>query len=189
MTVSSERIFTKGISSINGEDITYAKQHWFKIKSIAFATRKSKNISAFVLPAFITQTHPFYSIEGEYNAVLITSKQLREQLFVGLGAGRIPTAVAVQSDIEQLNNGYHYSYHKQLENNFFANDLVITIYVRSKQKTLLDRIQFLKNKEVSDTGDCSIVIGKVRLSSLVESGLQSEDDVFIAVLPEVKNFD
>jgi len=95
----------------------------------------------------------------------------------------------VQSDIEQLNNGYHYSYHKQLENNFFANDLVITIYVRSKQKTLLDRIQFLKNKEVSDTGDCSIVIGKVRLSSLVESGLQSEDDVFIAVLPEVKNFD
>lgn len=188
LVVSGEWIFTKGISSINGEDITYAKQHSCMIRSIAFAVRESKNISAFVLPAFISRSHPFYGVERENNAVLISSKQLREQLFIGLGAGSIPTAVAVQSDIEQLNNGYRYSYHKQLENNFFSNDVAITVYVRSKQEILLDKIKFLKSKEVSDSGDSSIVIGKVQLSSLIESGLQSEDDIFIAALPEVEDF-
>lgn len=97
--VDFEDIHTEGITKISAEDIRYAKELDAGIKLLASSKKHGDKIYAMVAPKMIPETHPLYSVNGVYNAILVKGNVLGEVMFYGSGAGKLPTASAVVSDI------------------------------------------------------------------------------------------
>ena len=93
-------IFRFGIRTATRADIDFAAQRGFKIRLLGTATRSAGGpLQAHVLPTFVGADSPFYSLNNEYNGVLIQSKYTDSQLITGKGAGSLPTGFAVLSDL------------------------------------------------------------------------------------------
>lgn len=99
-TVSASGIPTEGIDKITAEDVKTAGSRGFSIKLLARARRlENGKIFARVSPALIKNSSPLSFVNDVFNAVLIDSKNTGEVLFYGKGAGKMPTASSVISDI------------------------------------------------------------------------------------------
>lgn len=66
---------------------------------------------ACVTPTMLPMHHPLSSVNGVYNAVFVNGDDaIGEAMFLGLGAGRLPTASAVCGDIIEIaRNMVHHS--------------------------------------------------------------------------------
>jgi homoserine dehydrogenase len=100
--IKLEEIFVEGISHISLADVRYAKELGYVIKLLAIAKREGGELEVRVNPTLIPQEHPLASIGGVINAVYISGDMVGEQLFSGQGAGQMPTASAVLSDLIDL---------------------------------------------------------------------------------------
>jgi homoserine dehydrogenase len=72
------------------------------IKLIGSARMMKEGLALSVQPCLIPVTHTFANVEREYNAVLINGDAAGEVMFYGKGAGQLPAASAVVSDIMSL---------------------------------------------------------------------------------------
>lgn len=97
-----EEIVVEGIERITPEDIKTARDFGFVIKPIAIAARIGDSIDLRVHPALLPKTHPLASVHHEFNAVLVKGDAIGEMIFYGKGAGSLPTARAVLSDIVEI---------------------------------------------------------------------------------------
>ena len=52
-----------------------------------------------VAPGLVTASHPLYSVDGVFNAILVKGNMAGDIMFYGQGAGKLATASAVVSDI------------------------------------------------------------------------------------------
>jgi homoserine dehydrogenase len=95
-------IIVEGITSISKEDILTAAQFGFVIKPIALGTRMQEKLDLRVHPALIENTHPLATVRHEFNAVMVKGDAIGEMIFYGKGAGSLPTASAVLSDIVDI---------------------------------------------------------------------------------------
>lgn len=94
-----EDIYTEGITKITDRDINYAKKLKSKIKIIASCKKAGAKVSAMVAPGLVNATHPLYSVDGVFNAILVKGNMAGDVMFYGQGAGKLATASAVVSDI------------------------------------------------------------------------------------------
>lgn len=94
-----EDIYTEGITKITDRDINYAKKLKSKIKIIASCKNTNGKVSAMVAPGLVNATHPLYSVDGVFNAILVKGNMAGDVMFYGQGAGKLATASAVVSDI------------------------------------------------------------------------------------------
>lgn len=92
-------VHTEGISSIKPEDVLFADKLGCVIKLIARAKKEESGISAMVSPALISKKSPLAFVSDVNNAVLIRGNAVKEIMLYGPGAGMLPTASAVVSDI------------------------------------------------------------------------------------------
>jgi len=69
------------------------------VKLIAHCELKENSLHASVKPEVIPLSHPFATIQGADNCVIIKTKQGKDFQLKGKGAGRWPTAMSVYSDI------------------------------------------------------------------------------------------
>lgn len=98
--VKSHEIPAEGIRSIEPIDFEFARDFGYKIKLLAIARRLSNEvIEARVHPTMLPVTSMLASVDGVYNAVNIVGDAVGSQIFIGKGAGMMPTASAVVSDI------------------------------------------------------------------------------------------
>ena len=65
----------------------------------AIARQDGDGISLNVHPAFIRKGHPLANVGGAYNAVYVRGNCVGDVMFYGQGAGSLPTASAVVSDV------------------------------------------------------------------------------------------
>ncbi|MDR4986964.1 homoserine dehydrogenase [Bacillus cereus] len=89
----------KGITSITAEDIEYSKSLGYTIKLIGLAKRDGEKLEVTVEPTLLPNTHPLAAVQNEYNAVYVYGEAVGETMFYGPGAGSLPTATAVVSDL------------------------------------------------------------------------------------------
>lgn len=94
-----EDVFVEGISSITELDINYAKQLGYIVKLLGIAKEKKEGIEVRVHPTLIPQNHPLSSVNDVFNAIFIQGDAVGDTMFYGRGAGEMPTASAVVSDI------------------------------------------------------------------------------------------
>ncbi len=94
-------VVTEGITGITAEDIRYARAMQAKIKLIASAVWEGESFYALVAPRMVAAGHPLYAVDDVVNAVMVRGNMLGNVLFSGRGAGKLPTASAVVSDVIQ----------------------------------------------------------------------------------------
>ncbi|MDQ1144607.1 homoserine dehydrogenase [Bacillus sp. SORGH_AS 510] len=99
MHIDLEDVKVSGISNVTEEDIRYGKQLGYTMKLIGFAHREGEKVEVSVAPTFLSDNHPLASVQNEYNAVYVYGEAVGETMFYGPGAGSMPTATAVVSDL------------------------------------------------------------------------------------------
>ncbi|WP_047155258.1 homoserine dehydrogenase [Aneurinibacillus tyrosinisolvens] len=97
--MSLEDVDCKGISQVTAEDISYAKKLGYEIKLLGIAKRDDELIEVSVQPTLVHRTHPIASVNGVFNAIYVHGEAVGETMFYGPGAGELPTATAVVSDL------------------------------------------------------------------------------------------
>lgn len=97
--VDFEKIYTEGISKITATDIEYAKKCGRAIKLLASAKEVDGKYVAMVAPFMLPASHPLFNVNSVFNAIFVTGNVLGDVMFYGSGAGKLPTASAVVSDV------------------------------------------------------------------------------------------
>ncbi len=97
--VKYEEIYTEGITKISPEDFRYAKQMDKSVKLLAMSRDTDHGFFAMVAPFLIPRSHPLYSVNDVFNAVYVHGNMLGDTMYYGRGAGKLPTASAVVSDV------------------------------------------------------------------------------------------
>lgn len=98
-TIHFEDIATEGITKITAEDFRYAKALDKSIKLLAMSKLTEDGCFALVAPFMIPAVHPLCGVNDVYNAVFVHSNMLGDSMYYGKGAGKLPTASAVVSDV------------------------------------------------------------------------------------------
>lgn len=99
--VKIEDIYVEGITKITKTDIDIARTEMgCVVKHLAMArTRADGDLEVMVVPALLPQDHLLARVDGVYNGILVKGDAVGEVVFSGRGAGKLPTASAVISDI------------------------------------------------------------------------------------------
>jgi len=105
--VKLEDIYTEGITSIAPMDVEYAKELGYHIKLLAIAKSDGGPIEARVHPTLLPADHLLSTVSGPYNAIFVKGDAVGSTLFYGPGAGMMPTASAVVSDLVDLSRNLH----------------------------------------------------------------------------------
>jgi homoserine dehydrogenase len=100
--VRFEDIPRGGISAISPLDIQCASESGYKIKLVAVARDEDAQIEAQVHPLLIPLEHPLAAVDGVNNAIFVTGDAVGSTMYYGQGAGQMPTASAVVSDVMEV---------------------------------------------------------------------------------------
>ncbi len=99
MNIDLQDVYVKGITGITEEDLNYSKRLGYTMKLIGIAHRDGDKVEVSVQPTLLPETHPLASVNDEYNAVYVYGEAVGETMFYGPGAGSLPTATSVVSDL------------------------------------------------------------------------------------------
>src|SRR5207237_9105749 len=100
--VDLKDIHTEGITRVTAQDIEYARELGYRIKLLAIAKASDGGVEARVHPTMIPAGSPLAAVAGVFNAVFLTGDAVGDLMFYGRGAGQLPTASAVWSDMLEI---------------------------------------------------------------------------------------
>lgn len=178
--VTPEEIPTYGIRNISQEDIAFCHENGYVCKLIGSGEVSDSFASIFVRPFFLKKTDLFASIPLNYNALECDSETLGKAVFVGQGAGSLPTAHAVVQDLLDIYEDKKAPQAVICKKPVSAVGYESTFYVRTKMSALF-------NAELIDhrTGSNSFVTKKVSFMD-IKVAVQSLNDpsLFLAEVAE-----
>jgi homoserine dehydrogenase len=188
-----EIIFT-GIQSITGEDARQAEKKDCVIKLVASAKKlKNGKVAAFVLPHFVKKDDQLAFIKNEYNGVVIESSFADKQFFYGKGAGSLPTASAVLSDISALRYDYKYEYKKlhYHQPNELTNDFYVKAYVGFTDWNHIRKDDFESIEEWHSNEQINYLVGIIHFEKLKESDWWKRNNVSLILTadPVIESLD
>lgn len=167
-----EDVLNIGITTLSPHDINYASEKSYKIKLVPTIKRLAGNqISIFVLPRFVDTGNHLYSVDNEFNGVIVDGEFSGEQFLKGKGAGGHPTGAAVLSDISALSYGYKYEYKKHEQHNYLelTNNVLVKAYFRYNSEIDLQTLSFEEITERYSGGEYNYVVGYVSLQNLLDT--------------------
>ncbi len=104
--VNFKDVYVEGITGIAPMDIAYATEFGYTIKLLAIAKLHENGagggaaeLEARVHPTMIASDAPIARVGGVYNAIQVTGDAVGDIMLYGRGAGSLPTASAVVSDV------------------------------------------------------------------------------------------
>jgi homoserine dehydrogenase len=163
-------VYREGISSISPADIAFAGRLGYVVKLLALIERVGDDVAVRVHPAMIPVTHPLASVRDSFNAVFVEGEAVGELMFLGRGAGGMPTASAVLGDLLDA------------AHNLRSGGGGRTVALRRAAVRSIDDLQseYYLNLEVADeTGVLAAVAGvfgrhRVSIRSMEQEGLGAE---------------
>ncbi len=102
MQIKFDEVYIEGISKITPLDIEFAAQFGYRIKLLAITKFDGQSVEARVHPTMIPFDNMLSNVNGTLNAVSVSADAVGEILLHGHGAGMMPTASAVLSDIADI---------------------------------------------------------------------------------------
>lgn len=95
-----EYVSNEGITKLSLTDVAYAENWGGVIKLIGYYKKLADGrMECMVCPAFISQDSQLAHVQDVFNAILVRGDATGDVLFYGKGAGKLPTASAVVSDM------------------------------------------------------------------------------------------
>ncbi|MCH5214293.1 MAG: homoserine dehydrogenase [Muribaculaceae bacterium] len=185
--VSPDDVFIYGISKISDFDIRWAREKRAKIKLVAQVVKISEErFTMFVMPEFVEKHKYIYSVDDEYNGVVIRGECYDRQFMFGKGAGSLPTASSILSDVMAIRRDYRYEYKKMsyLDKAEYTTDVMLKVYVRYRQTDIPALLPFSKISEKYTSEQDNYVVGEINLADLIaKRDLLNAEDVFIINIP------
>ncbi|MEX0653480.1 MAG: homoserine dehydrogenase [Phycisphaeraceae bacterium] len=107
--VPEEAVGCVGIDKLDLADIRFGDEMGYDIKLLAIAEQQpgEASISVGVEPCFIHKHELLAKVEGAFNALSVFGHAVGHTLYYGAGAGRMPTASAVVSDVLNVAAGWY----------------------------------------------------------------------------------
>lgn len=185
--VPPQQITNLGIDRLKAADLEYARAQGYTIKLNAQAKRIGERVYGFVIPQFLPQTDRLSNIENEFNAVIVNGEFCDDQLFIGKGAGSLPTGAAVLSDISALSYEYKYEYKKHFitEQLPFSNESPVQVYVSFSSPEEVDLSDFESIQEKYFSFDYCYVIGRICLGKLQREEWQNNQNINVVLTAEI----
>ena len=94
-----DAVHVEGIESLESEDIGFAGEFEYVVKLVAIGKSRKDGVELRVHPTLLPADHPLASVNGPFNAIMIEGDRVGRAMFYGQGAGQMPTATAIVSDI------------------------------------------------------------------------------------------
>lgn len=186
--VDPDKVFSYGITHMNDNDIRFAREKDRRIKLVAHVEKMADNrLVMCVIPQLISRNKYIYSVEDEFNGVVIKGLFYDKQFMFGRGAGARPTSSAVLSDITACLYDYRYEYKKLRHSEAlpsYTDDVAFRIYVRYNDPVDLGLLRFDEISESYSSPGYNYIVGKVSLASLLAArdALYSRK-IFLAAYP------
>lgn len=173
-----ENILFSGIQNIEAGDAQVAKSRNQQIKLVAQAQKlRNGEVLAFVLPQFIKADDHLAFVKNEYNGVVIESGFADKQFFYGKGAGSLPTASAVLSDIAALRYQYKYEYKKLYHHqpHQLTSEAFLRVYVSFNDLQQVPREKFEWIEEWHAQEERKYLVGVISFEELKENNWWREN--------------
>jgi homoserine dehydrogenase len=169
IALKTDEVFNYGIKSLTADDIEYAKSQNLRIRLVPSVFCHGNKVSAFVLPTFVASDSPLFSVENEFNSVVIESEYAGVQVYTGRGAGAFPTAFSIFSDLRSIIAGERYQYTKSTKQfeSLSPSDVLIEVYVRFRNPEVKRKLDFSFIREGFLKDDFSYIIGETTLEKLL----------------------
>ena len=185
-----EDVFNVGIQNLGDLELKFAKEKNLQIKLLAYAQKRNDNeVAALVIPKFVKSTDTFSTVNDVFNGVKVQTAFADKQFFYGRGAGSLPTASAVLSDISAISYDYRYEYKKitNSENLKLTEDFNLKVLFRHPAKDA-DKFQpyFINIEEYYGNKEQGYFVGDISFKNLKEIFSQNSEEVsfvLIDVLP------
>lgn len=97
--VHYEDVYTEGITKITAADFAYAKKMNRTIKIFGISKKEDGEYYAMVAPFMVAMSHPMSMVNDVFNAIFVHGNMVDNTMYYGRGAGKLPTAAAVVSDV------------------------------------------------------------------------------------------
>ena len=122
--VPFSKVSIEGITDISKDDIEFAKDLGYCIKLLGIIRKSDEDdaIDVRVHPAMLHKNHILASVSDAFNAVLLEGDAVGPILLYGKGAGEMPTASAVMSDIIDVARTLSGGAQKRIPMNYYRTD-------------------------------------------------------------------
>ncbi len=180
-------ILFNGIQDIQTGDARVAKEKNQQIKLVAQAQKlQNGKVAAFVLPQFVKHDDHLAFVKNEYNGVVIESGFADKQFFYGKGAGSLPTASAVLSDISALRYQYKYEYKKLYHHHphKLSLDVFLRVYVSFDDLQYIPRERFEWLEEWHAQEERKYLVGVISFRELIGSSWWKENNTSLILTPD-----
>lgn len=175
-----EDVLNYGIHHLNIADTLFAQENNYKIKLLGKIYRKENEVIAYVAPHFVDDSHEFYNVNNEFNAVQVAAQFAEKQTFIGKGAGSHSTASAVLSDLAALRYDYHYEYKNIGQALDYNPKSLHKVYFRYTNASDLIGLNFLNITKHHQGHELNFIIGEISLEDLIQANLNERESVFLA---------
>jgi homoserine dehydrogenase len=99
MPLSLDGVFTDGITKLEPQDVSYARELGYAIKHLGIARQTDEGVELRVHPTLVPESCLIAGVNDVSNAVMVNADAVGTTLFYGPGAGSEPTASSVIADI------------------------------------------------------------------------------------------
>ncbi|MBU3660254.1 MAG: homoserine dehydrogenase [Flavobacteriales bacterium] len=187
LSIASNQLLTVGIKNLKEQDVRFVKEKKFRVKLFAKAFKVENHLFAFVAPHLVDATHAAFDVGNEFNAIIVQAAYADKQLFYGKGAGSLPTASAVLSDISALNYNYAYEYRKTANAEVkLSDDLKLKVYIGSTNFSSLSEFQFEEIEDLYIGIDYAYQIGTISLTELLKVNWNERIELSLLLFSEQK---
>lgn len=180
--INFKDVYVEGISEIGLNDVKYADEFGFCIKLLAIAKKAGNELEIRVHPTLLPKKHLLANINGVLNAIFITSDLTGDMLFYGQGAGQLPTASAVVSDLVDIA--------KEIEQRQPLNLLGLTSEAKVRPVRSIDEIEtryYIHFSAIDEPGVLSQIANilgnlKISIHSVIQKGKRQAHTVPIVMM-------
>ena len=106
--VKASEVHTEGITRISLLDIKFADELGYRIKLLGIARLVDGKVDVRVHPTMVKKDDILAKTDGEYNAIKVLTDMDDETVYIGKGAGSLPTASSVVADIMDIARNMKY---------------------------------------------------------------------------------
>jgi len=170
-----EQVHIEGIGGVTYEDIAYAREIGYTVKLLAIGEDMPGGLALRVHPALVPLEHPLASVLNELNAIYLESEAAKELMFYGPGAGPMPTATAVLSDVVEAARSIRFNVangvmETELEKTGFVpvDEIEARFYLRFLVEDRAGVFAALANAFSDENVSLDMIIQKRRIENLAE---------------------
>ncbi len=170
--ITEEDILLDGISSITSLDIDHIKNMDATVKLIAEASAYEDGFTAVVQPTIVKNSNYFANVNMAFNSVAFKGDNVGELKFYGPGAGKLPTANAVLSDVldivldiyrkgNPLGEKVLKNYNEKIRGNYY-------LRISNANEEIVHSLRAIANNVLSLGSQPAILTDEIELSKLME---------------------